>query len=454
MTPHEHRAPSGSRWKKYGIHVTILLGIVCANFSSQSMMLAEDHRWAWPFRAGPRMNGHVSPEDAGNFPMQWDETSGKNIRWKIPLEGSGLSTPIVGHGHIWLTAATTDGHKQYLYGINEDSGKVDHHLLIFENPDPEPLGNEINTYASPSCALDEEAVYVHFGTYGTAKVSPESGNILWQRRDINCRHYRGPGSSPILYNDLLILTFDGIDQQFLTALNRHTGETVWKTDRTTDYGDLDESGGPKRGGDMRKGFSTPGLIEINGRMQLISIGSRAAFGYDANTGKELWKIRHDDFNASAHPAFLRNHAILCTGTRSSNLLSVRLDETTVGDVTDSHVVWDRVTGNSDLSAPVLVENRVYLVTSTGVAACIDADTGNEIWKDRVAGTHTASPLVADGHVYFFSEEGDTTIVRASDQFEIVARNHVNGLIRASPAAGHERLYLRTIDHLYCVENRP
>ena len=211
----------------------------------------------WPFRAGPTLNSHVAAEDAEGLPTEWDGATGARIRWKLPLKEFGHSTPVIGDGRIWLTAATEDGKQQFVYCVNQQSGQVIHHKLVFENSDPEPLNNVINTYASPSCAMDASGVYVHFGSYGTAKLDPVTAEVIWQRRDIHCRHFRGPGSSPIIFEDLLVLTFDGIDRQFLTALNTSTGETVWLTERSTDYGDLDENGKPKLDGDIRKAYSTP-----------------------------------------------------------------------------------------------------------------------------------------------------------------------------------------------------
>ena len=274
----------------------------------------------------------------------------------------------------------------------KESGDVLIHKRLFENADPESLNNDINTYASPSCALESDAVYVHFGSYGTARLDPESGDVVWERRDIECRHFRGPGSSPVIFEDLLILTFDGIDAQFLMALNKHTGETVWKTPRTTDYGDLDENGLPKREGDLRKAYSTPGLVKVNGRTQVVSVGSRAAFAYDALTGKEIWTITHDDYNAAAPPAFYKDTAILNTGSRGANLVAVELSDTTIGDVSDSHVRWNRDKGNSRLAAPLLIGNRIYMVNDTGAATCVSADDGEVVWRGRVGGTHVASPI--------------------------------------------------------------
>ena len=310
-------------------------------------------RLPWPDKCGPRFNGTATPADAVGLPVEWDEESKQNIAWRIPLEGHGHSTPVVGSGRLWLTSATADGRQQYVYCVDAEQGEVIHHKLLFENADPEPLANPINTYASPSCVLDGTSVYVHFGSYGTARLDADTGDVAWQRRDLPCRHFRGPGSSPVLYEDLLILTFDGIDQQYLAALNKNTGKTVWRTDRSTDYGDLGPDGLPLREGDLRKAYSTPGVVRVGEHAQIVSVGSRAAFGYDAQTCEEVWTITHDDFNAAARPLFTGNLALLNTGSRNANLLAVRLSASTRGDVTDSHVVWNRPKGNSRLSFPAL-----------------------------------------------------------------------------------------------------
>ena len=409
---------------------------------------AEQQHLAWPDRSGPNMNGVVPAEHAHGLPTEWDEQTGKNIAWKIALEGEGHCSPVIGEGRVWLTAATKDGTKQYVYAIDEKTGQVVHHKLLFENADPEPLGNNVNTYASPSCVLEPGAVYVHFGSYGTARLNSKTAEVVWQRRDIPGRHFRGPGSSPVLYKNSLILTFDCIDQQFLMSLNKETGETIWRTDRSTNYHDLDENGKPKRDGDLRKAFSTPGLVEVNGHTQVISVGSRAAFAYDAETGKELWTITHKDFNAAVRPSFFQGHAILNTGGRRSQLVSVKLDKTTRGNVDETHITWQRKKGNSRLSTPLLYEGRIYMITDNGIASCVDAATGEEVWTGRIGGTFVASPILANGLLYFCNEEGETAIVKAGDKFELVAKNRLKEGMRASPAAAHGALFLRTFGHLY------
>lgn len=411
-------------------------------------LAAED--LAWPCRTGPTLNGHAAAAEAEGLPTEWNEERDQNLRWKVAIEHPGHSTPVIGNGRVWITSATHEGHRQFVHCFDADTGAVIHDRLMFENADPEPLNNEINTYASPSCALRDDAVFVHFGSYGTARLDPQTAETVWERRDIECRHYRGPGSSPILFEDLLLLTFDGVDQQFLMALDTDTGATVWRTDRTTDYGDLDENGEPLREGDLRKAYGTPGLVTVDGRTQVVSIGSRAAFGYDARTGKELWTIRHDDFNSSAPPSFFGRLAILNTGSRAANLLAVRLEESTRGDVTDSHVVWNRDRGNSDLAAPLVIGERVFMITNTGVGTCLNVRTGEEIWKGRIDGTYTASPVTANGLIYFCNEEGVTSVVKAADDFVIIARNALEEGMRASPAVAGGCLYLRTFGHLYCI----
>lgn len=427
----------------------LMLKFTFIAFSAISIA-AEEIRLPWPDRGGPTMNGRVADIDAKNLPLKWDEESNQNIAWKVELEGEGHSTPIIGNGRIWLTAATPDGTKQYLYCLDEESGEVLHHKLLFENAEPEPLNNNINTYASPSCVLENDALYVHFGSYGTACVTPETAEVIWQRRDIEGRHFRGPGSSPILFKDSIILTFDCIDQQFLISLNKKTGETIWKTERTTDYGDLDENGLPKREGDLRKGYGTPGLVEVNGRTQVISIGSRAAFAYDAETGKEIWTITHDDYNAAARPSFFKDFAILNTGSRGANLLAVRLGKSTVGNVDESHVKWNRERGNSRLATPLLYDGLIYMVTDNGVAICVDAANGEEVWTDRIGGTFVASPIVANGHIYFCNEEGITAVVKAGREFDLASKNKLAEGMRSSPAAANGAIFLRTFKHLYKI----
>ena len=407
----------------------------------------------WPSKGGPTQNGIVPAAEAVRLPLEWDEASGKNITWKTPIEGEGHSTPVIGGDHIWFTAATKDGKQQYLYGIDRKSGKVIHHLLMFENPTPEELGNPLNNYAAPSPFLEADALYVHFGTYGTARVDPATGKKVWERRDINARHYRGPGSSPVVHGDLLYLTFDGIDQQFVTALDKKTGATVWKTNRTTDYGDLDKDGKPTRDGDMRKAYHTPAVFEMGGVEVLVSVGSRAAFGYEAKTGKELWTVRHGGFNAAIRPLRFENVLVLNTGSERAHTVGIRIDDQMKGDITESHTLWDREKRNASESCSLLVDGRLFQVTRGGVVSCTDAKTGQDIWEDRFEGQHLPSPIAAGDRIYFCNDRGDCTVIRATDKFEVLARNKLADGMTSSPAVADGALFLRTKTALYRIESK-
>ncbi len=208
-------------------------------------------------------------------------------QWQHHLENRHPRQRLVHARHsrqlkIWLTTATADGHDFFAICVDPATGKILSNQKVFHHDDPEPLGNDVNCYASPSPTIEPAfaSTYVHFGSYGTACLDTATYKILWQRDDLPCRHYRGPASSPIIFNDLLILTLDGIDLQYLTALDKKTGHTVWKTDRTATWNDLDGNGKPMGGGDFRKGFSTPLIETVNGKTEMFSLGSKAVYAYD------------------------------------------------------------------------------------------------------------------------------------------------------------------------------
>jgi len=404
----------------------------------------------WPDRTGPTNDGVVPAAEAARLPLEWDGESGRNIAWRTEIDDAGHSTPVIGGDMIWFTSATEDGKKQFVYGIDRHSGRVVHHKLLFENADPEPLGNPLNNYAAPSPVLEADALYVHFGTYGTARLDPATAEVVWQRRDINVNHYRGPGSSPVIHEGLLILTLDGINEQFVTALDKKTGATVWKTNRTTDYGDLDAEGKPTRDGDMRKAYHTPTVFDLAGVPTLVSVGSRAAFGYDPATGRELWTIRHGGFNAAIRPLLIKNVLILNTRSDRAHTLGVRVDAGMKGDITESHVLWDREKRNASEAGPVLVGGLLFQITRGGILSCMNPLKGEDIWEDRLDGQHLPGPIAAGDRLYFCNDRGQSHVVRAGDKFEILAKNQLPEAISAGMAVADGALYIRSKKALYKI----
>jgi outer membrane protein assembly factor BamB len=404
----------------------------------------------WPAFRGPLGTGMVpaGPDGtSGKAPVHWSET--QHIKWKTPIPHSGLSTPVVMDGRVWLTTATLEGHDFFVLCVDANTGKVLLNKRLFHTDDPEPLGNKVNGYASPSPVVEAGRVYVSFGSYGTACVDTATFDVLWSHKDLPCRHYRGPGSSPILHKDLLILTMDGVDQQYVAALNKMTGTLVWRTDRSVDYKDLDANGEPKREGDFRKAYATPLIVTVEGTPQVISAGSSAVYGYDPLTGEELWTLAHEDFSSSASPVFGHGLAYILTGFGKAELLAMRVNGR--GHLTEGSVAWRTRRTMPRTPSPVLVNNLFFTLADSGWMTCLDAATGQEVWRERVKGEFAASLLYANGQIYCVDQEGKTTVIKAGRTFVVLATNLLDSGCMASPAVSGNALFLRTDTHLYCIE---
>lgn len=403
----------------------------------------------WPDFRGPRGDGH-GPVTV-RLPLTWSES--QHVRWKTPIAGRAWSSPVVWENKVWLTTATEDGKRMSAVCVDRATGRILLDREVFSNVDPEPLGlgQEGNTYASPSPVIEEGRVYLHFGTYGTACLDTRNFSTLWQRRDLNCTHSVGPGSSPVLFRNRLILTLDGTDAQYLAALDTKTGKTAWKTDRSADWtvGDPRDRT-PQH--EQKKAFSTPFLTTWQGRPLLISSGAKATYAYDPTNGRELWKVAYKGFSNGSRPLAGHGLAFVNTGYHRAELWAVRLGGQ--GDVTGSHIAWS-YTRNVPLNpSPLLVGDYLYLLNHGGIVTCLEAKTGTEVWKERLPGTYTASPLYAGGHLYCFGERGQAVVLKPGPRFLKVSENQLGDGLMASPAVAGNSLILRTRTHLYCLESAP
>lgn len=405
----------------------------------------------WPEFRGPDQNGHADP--SSKIPTTWSEE--ENVVWKTEIHDKGWSTPVIWDDQIWFTTATEDGTRQYGICVDKESGKILYDKELFYNAEPRPLGNDRNTYASPSPVIEEGRVYLHFGSYGTACIDTKTFETLWERRDLPCHHWRGPASSPVIYEDLLILTFDGADYQYLAALNKKTGETVWKKDRSTNYNDLDENGVPAREGDFRKAYNTPVFMEVNGKTQMISVGAKAAWSYAPESGEEIWSLHWTEHSAASRPVFSKelDHMYLNTGFGKAKVLAVKLDPNYSGEIPESQITWSIMSRTPNRCSPVLVENRLYMVTDGGVGMCVDALTGEDFWTERTGESYSSSLLYANGCIYFFDEMGNSLVVKDSETYEVVAENKLDDGTFACPSVDGDALYLRTVTHLYRIEDK-
>jgi outer membrane protein assembly factor BamB len=389
----------------------------------------------WPNFHGPTNDNHSNATD---LPLTWSET--ENVVWKTPIHDSGWSSPVIWGNQIWLTTATDDGKQSYALCLDRQTGRIVHDLKLFDNAEPEDT-RKYNSFASCTPVIEAGRVYVHFGSYGTACLDTNTAQVLWTRRDLPCRHFRGPGSSPILFENLLIVHFDGYDRQYVVALDKQTGKTVWNKNREVDYG--------TDNGDVFKAFSTPLVIDVAGRLQLISPTSKAVLSYDPRTGEELWRVRFSNFSAAARPILGDGVIYVNTGFPKGELMAIRPDGH--GDVTDTHILWHSKKSLPSMPSSLLIGDSLFSVDDAGVATCLDAKTGATVWAQRIGGEYSASPLYAAGRIYCFSYDGKTTVFAPERKFNQLAENRLAAGFRASPAVAGRALFLRTTSALYRIE---
>jgi outer membrane protein assembly factor BamB len=394
----------------------------------------------WPEFRGPTGQGHYQD---GKLPVTWNST--KNIAWKREIPGRGWSSPVVFDGKIYLTTAVplTDGgpNDQSLRALCLDAvtGRTVWEKEVFrEDGATAPPVHIKNSHASATPVVGGNKLYVHFGHQGTACLDL-SGNILWQNRSLHYNPVHGNGGSPILVDNLLIFSCDGGDQAFVAALEASTGKLRWKTERSVEA-------------DRRFSFSTPLLITVNGRKQLISPSSRAVYAYDPETGKEIWLVRYDGYSVIPRPVCGHGLVFISTGYNAPSLLAIRPDGR--GDITDTHIAWRTNHAAPHAPCPLLVGEELYMVSDNGIASCLDAKTGRRHWgEQRIGGTYSASPIDADGKIYFLSEQGTGIVIKAGRRYEKLASNALEESALASYAAADGALFIRTQNHLYRIETK-
>ncbi len=381
----------------------------------------------WPEFRGPTGQGHS--EERG-LPQSWSET--RNVRWKVAIPGKGWSSPAIQGDRIWLTAATEEGKSLRAICVDRNTGAILRNIELFR---PKSAGSihAKNSQASPTPVLEGDRIYLHFGAHGTACLT-EAGEIVWKTRLEYDNGQHGPGGSPVIYDNLLIISCDGQEMQYVVALDKLTGKVRWKKSR-----------------EGAQAYTTPLVVRLPGGDQVISLGAFRAIAYEPRTGKELWQVGYGDgFSNVPRPVYGNGLVFICTGFQQPSLLAVRLDGR--GDVTKSHIAWTLRRGVSLTPSPLLVGDELYLVSDNGIASCVDAKTGNPHWQVRLGGNHSASPLYADGRIYFLSEEGESVVIAPGKQFKTLATNQLDGRTLASMAVSNSSIFVRSQTHLYRLSN--
>ncbi len=412
----------------------------------------------WPQFRGPRGDGITT---STGLPLHWNEqTSGSPLKWKTPIHGRAWSCPVIWSSQVWVTTATEDGRELFVVCVDRENGKVIKDIKLFDVDRPQ-FAHKFNTYASPTPVIEERHLYATFGAPGTACVDTKTGKVLWSRRDLECNHFRGAGSSPIIYNDLFILNFDGSDHQFLIALDKKTGRTVWQTKRSVDYKDVEADGRVQADGDFRKAFATCQMISLDSHPTLLSQGSKAFYAYDPLTGEELWRVEdRTGHSAATRPVVGHGLVFVPSGFSVGQLLAIRPGKkgeaidvnASETPTTQLQVVWKAKKNVPKKPSLLLVGELLYGIDDTGVATCWEAKTGRTFWNERIGGNYSAAPLAAEGRIYFFSEEGKTTVVAADREFKKLAENQLGDGFMAAPAVSGKALFLRTRTELYRIED--
>ena len=396
---------------------------VIVSFFLSIQAFAED----WPEFRGPTGQG-IS--DERGLPLTWSES--KNVKWKTAIPGKGWSSPAILGDRIWLTTATDDGKSLRAICVDRNSGAITQNIEVFRIKNLGPMSPK-NSLASPTPVLDGDRVYLHFGAHGTACLT-QTGEIVWKTRLEYDNGQHGPGGSPVLYENLLIVSCDGLDIQYVVALDKLTGKTKWKK--------------------MRQGYqayTTPLVVRTPAGDQVISPGALRAIAYEPRTGKEIWNVRYGDgFSNVPRPVYGNGLVYICTGFQEPSMLAVRIDGR--GDVTKSHVAWTLKRGVPLTPSPLLLGDELYMMNDGGIASCVDAKTGTELWRARINGNFSASPIYADGRIYFLSEEGLTVVIAPGRKFQALATNQLDGETLASMAVSGGSIFIRSRTHLYRLGN--
>lgn len=383
----------------------------------------------WPRWRGPQGTGHT---DEKGFPITWDE---KGVLWKTPIKGRGQSSPIIWGDRIFLTSALGDGKQRLVICFDRRTGKV-----LWEQEawtgSPEPT-HVMNGWASATCVTDGDHVYASFGKAGLHCYTIE-GKHVWSRELGNflSKTKRGTAASPVLAGNLVILNGDSESDPFLFGIDKLSGKTVWKVDRPA-----------------REGYSTPILITANGRQELVLNGDPFVAGYDPATGKQLWSCKSFAPRGEPTPTFAKGLIYVVNGL-PGDVYAVRPGGS--GDVTATHMAWHTPRkSNRDEPSPIVSGEYLLVSNMEGILNCYDATTGKDLWKDRISTAKiTASPIAAEGRVYFLDENGQVIVIQPGGEFKVLARNRVgpqaSEIFRATITPSQGQLFIRSDQVLYCV----
>lgn len=384
----------------------------------------------WPWFRGPSGMGIVGP---GEWPTQWDITSGQNIVWRTAVPAPGNSSPVVWDDRVFLTGATAE--KQELFCFDRASGKELWRAAI--NP-VRPAGHEYDTmedtgHAAPTPSTDGKHVYVTYASADIAAVDFE-GNVVWEHNLGNPDNYYGRATSLLIHKGKLIVQFDrggSADDKLsaLLALDTRNGKTIWRTPRPVD-----------------NGWSTPVLAHTPERVELLTSGDPWVIAYNPETGAELWRAKGLSDDVAPSPVYA--NGLVFVTNEYARAMAIRTGG--VGDVTETHVVWTAEEGLSDAASPIANGEFFLQANSSGVVTCFEAQTGKLVWEKRFDCEFWASPTLVDGTVYLPGDEGGTYIFKLGREYALIGAPNIGEPIFASLAFIDGQIFIRSKQHLFCI----
>jgi outer membrane protein assembly factor BamB len=417
--------------------------LVLLVFTSQLFFSCSSETQNWTHFRGSDSDGHAAVDVA---PLQWSET--ENVVWKVPVKGIGWSSPVVYGNQVWLTSAEKDGHEFYTLCFDLESGKVLDEKTLFTAENPQRI-HGTNSYATPTPCIEEGRVYVHYGNFGTACINTTNFEVIWKREDMPCDHMQGPASSLLLYKDKLIVHLEGTKDPYVAALDKNTGETIWKSIRPKDIYDPLEPV-------YRKSYQTPIVINANGKELLISNSAYMCFAHDVNTGEVIWTIEYGYDSTVSQPLYYNGLVFVNSGwifldNTPYFTRQYAIDPTGTGDVTNTHVKWMYEDEVPQIPTPVIVDGLMYMVHDRGMVTCLDAMTGKLVWKQELKGNFNSSPIYAAGNIYFINVKGECTIIKPGNTFQKIAENDIDGTVKAIPVFVGDKMLLRSDKNLYLIK---
>lgn len=426
-----------SRFGNLAVCIPLLSAMLGSFGPSPHCILAED----WNVFRGPSGNGIASTD--ASVPTEWSRE--KNIAFRTELPGQGWSSPVIANDRIYVSAAipidqstdpkTTD-YDLSLIVLDAKSGDVLKTVsLMRQTAEKSPKIHKKNSHASPTPIVDGDRVFVHFGYQGTACVDLE-GNVVWKNRDLFFKPVHGNGGTPVLVDDNLIFTCDGASDPKVVALDAKTGKIAWEVKRPNDA-------------NRKFSFCTPAFIVVNGQKQVIAPGSDCVLSIAPADGRVIWQLLYSGYSVIPKPIYHNGLVYLSTSYDTPSMLAI--DPTGEGDVTDTHLEWSLKKNVPHTPSMLANEEWIYSISDDGIAMCVEAATGEIVYKKRVGGGFSSSPVMVDNKIYYTNESGLTTVIATGPDYKVLAENDLGERTLASAAVHGNALFIRTANAIYRIE---